>query len=103
MHVLAPGAGRDLLMFIRISETEAAYASARGTSYRLLASPGTPGAWMIIPDVSPAEPTFYAVPQADAYGFEIRRGADGEVIGYGMNLSDIARPVEMDLIFRGVA
>jgi hypothetical protein len=90
------------MSFTRISDTEAAYASARGTSYRLLASPGMPGAWMVIPDVSPPQPTYYAIPQYDAFGFDIRRGADGEVVGYGMNLADAAWAVERDLIARGV-
>jgi hypothetical protein len=92
------------MSFTRISDTEAAYVSNRGTHYRLLAlTTDGEGEWMVIPDVSPPQPTFYAVPQQDFYGLEIRRGApDGELVGYSENLSDAAWPVEHDLINRGV-
>lgn len=87
------------MTFTRVSETEASFVSSRGTSYRILACADGSGAWMIVPDVVPAQPTFFAVPQKNVHGYEIRNGRAGEVIlGYAMNLSDAAWPVEEELI-----
>jgi len=102
--------------FTRISETEAAYDSVRGIHYRLLAqSPDGEGVWLVIAEVAPPQPTFYAIPNtavadADWYGYAICRGSpddevyggDGQIVGWSENLSDAARPVEHDLISRGV-
>jgi hypothetical protein len=101
--------------FARTSETEAAYDSTRGIHYRLLAqSADGDSVWLIIPEMTPAQPTYYAIPNtavagADWYGFAICRGSaddvyggDGEVVGWAENLSDAARPVEHDLVNRGV-
>lgn len=88
----------------RHSTTMASYTSVR-CHYRLLAlTCDGNGAWMVIPDgVTAVQPSYFAVPQTDAYGFEIRRGTqDGPLVGYSMNLSDAAWPVETDLIKRGV-
>jgi hypothetical protein len=97
--------------FTRTSDTEAAYQSDRGVRYRLIAAaPGFTATWMIIADVIPPQPTYYAIPgQPGVYGLEIRRGnsdslygGDGEIVGWAENLADAARPVEIDLLMRGV-
>jgi hypothetical protein len=96
--------------FTRISLTEAAYQSDRGVRYRLLWASSDPVCWMVIPDLSVPQPTYYAIAgQPGVYGLEIRRGnsdslygGDGEVVGWAENLSDAARPVEFDLVSRGV-
>jgi hypothetical protein len=92
------------MTFTRISETEAAYVSSRGTSYRMLSCPDGSGTWMVIPDVVPAQPTFFAVPQKNFSGYEIRASRDGDVIlGYAMNLGDAAWPVEEELVRQAAA
>lgn len=83
------------MYFKRESDTSAVCESPDGRTFRLLASLEAPGEWMICP--TGEFPTYYAVPQADSYCYEIRRGRAGEVVGYCMSLSEMARPVDDDL------
>jgi hypothetical protein len=91
------------MTFTRTSDTTAEYTSQRGVRYRLWQSLESDSkAWAIAAYVTDLQPTYYAVPGVPGVlGFEVRRGLDGEVVGYAENLGDAAWPVEADLIKRG--
>ena len=95
--------------FTRISWAEAAYVSDGRVSYRLLAVTPDNCCWIIVPNVSEPQPSYYVTCPDGSFTYEVRRGTpgsayggDGELVGYAQNLMDATWPVEDDLIKRGV-
>lgn len=88
-------------MFDRTAPDRADVRSERGFHYRMLAlSPDGEGDWLVIPTTIPASPTYWAI--LVGHGREIRKGsAEGELLGYCMNLGDSYWPVEASLVANG--